>query len=298
MYNVGILPVLSPAAADNTDSWMQQFMSGAASDGYNISVVAVHDYGTNAAAFLNYIDTVYKKYDKPLWVTEFADTDEMYYDWGVTNFTSVGVDDCVAFVNAVLPGLESRAYVMRYSWYCPATGSVCPSSQGFGTAALWNSDKTLTELGAAYKNPGTPFTPAGYTWRLLNRSSVNCLDNHGITTNGSGVLQYSQVYMTNQTQRWAITTSGSHYKLQCTSGGLYLDTLGNTASGSLVGQESSSGSNNQLWDIAPAGSGCFNITSVASGLCLDSLGYTNNGAAVGQATGSGSNNQKWMLIGY
>ena len=294
----GPLPVISPAAADDTDSWMQQFMSGAASAGYSIPIVAVHHYGTNAVEFLSYIDMVYGLYGKPLWITEFADTDEPYIDWAPTNFTSVGVDDCVAFINAVLPGLEIRPYVVRYSWYCPATGSSSPSSQGLGTAALWNSDKTLTEVGAAYKNPGTAFTPAGYTWRLVNRATVNCLDNLGQTLNGNSVYQYAQVYSTNQTQRWTIMASGPHYKLQCVSGGLCLDTLGNTASGSLVGQESSSSSSNQLWNITPAGSGCFKITSVASGLCLDTLGYTTNGAAVGQRSISGSNNQKWMLTGY
>jgi len=298
MHEANVLPVISPACGDDTDSWMQQFMSGAASDGYNIPAVAVHDYDTNASSFLSYIDTVYNMYGKPLWITEFADTDEPYIDWATTNFTSVGVDDCVAFINAVLPGLESRPYVVRYSWYCQATGSSSPSSQGLGTAALWNSDKTLTEVGAAYKNPGTAFTPAGYTWRLVNRTSVNCLDNYGIITNGSGVFQHSLSTTTNQTQRWTITASGSYYKLQCVSGGLYLDTLGNTASGSLVGQESSSSSSNQLWDITSVGSGCFEITSVASGLCLDSFGYATNKSSVGQRVSSGSNDQKWMLIGY
>jgi hypothetical protein len=298
MYDAGVLPVISPAAGDDADSWMQSFMSGAATDGYNIPDVAVHRYSTNAAAFLNYIDTIYVLYGKPLWITEFADTDEPYINWAATNFTSVGVDDCVGFVNDVLSGFKVRPYVVRYSWYCPTTGSSSPSSQGLGTAALWNSDKTPTELGAAYKNPGTPFTPAGYTWRLVNRTSVNCLDNYGIITNGSGVFQHAQVTTTNQNQRWTITTSGSYYKLQCVSGGLYLDTLGNTASGSLVGQESSSSSSNQLWNITSVGFGCFKITSAASGLCLDSFGSTTNGSPVGQGTSSSSHNQNWMLIGY
>lgn len=295
MYQAGTLPVISPAAADDSDSWMESFMSEAASNGYDIPIVAVHDYGTNAIDFLTYIDTIYSLYGKPLWITEFADTDEPYINWASTNFTSVGVNDCVAFINKVLPALEVRPYVVRYSWYCPATGSSSPSSQGLGTAALWNSDKTLTEVGAAYKNPGTAFTPAGYTWRLVNRATVMCLDNRGKSTSGSNVFQYGQLTTTNQTQRWTITASGSYYKLQCVSGGLYLDTLGNTASGSLVGQESNSNSSNQLWNITSVGSGCFNITSVASGLCL----YASlDGGEIEQVSSSGSNNQKWMLIGY
>ena len=294
----GPLPVISPACGDDADSWMQSFMSGAASAGYIIPVVAVHQYSTNATAFLNYIDKIHILYGKPLWITEFADTDEPYINWATTNLTTVGVDNCVAFINAVLPGLQSRSYVVRYSWYCPATGSSCPSSQGLGTAALWNSDKTITEVGAAYKNPGTAFTAAGYTWRLVNRATVKCLDNLGQTTNGSGVFQYPQVYSANQTQRWTITTSGSHYKLQCVSGGLYLDTLGETASGSLVGQAIGSSSSNQLWDITSVGAGCFKFTSVASGLCLATLGTNTNAAPVGQLPSGSSFTQNWMFIGY
>jgi hypothetical protein len=86
--------------------------------------------------------------------------------------------------------------------------------------------------------------------------------------------------------------------LAMASGGLYLDTLGNTANGSLVGQESSSSSSNQLWDISSVGFGCFKITSVASGLCLDTLGYTTNGAPAGQLASGSSYTQHWMLIGY
>lgn len=282
---------ISPACADDQDSWMQSFMSSASSQGLYMSAVAVHAYQSTVSSFLSYVDAVYNRYGVPLWITEFAPT-----DWASP--TTIGVNDCVAFINTAIPGLNSRSYVARYSWYC----GTMPGNGVLGTAALFNSDNTLTEVGNCYKQvagsttPGPAFTPAGYTWRLQNRADQKCLDNYGYTTSGSGVYQYTAGSSPNQ--RWTITASGSHYKLQCVTGGLYLDTLGNTANGSVVGQSSSSGSNNQLWDIASVGSGCFTITSVASGKCLDTGGQTANGAQMQQWGNGGSYNQQWMLIGY
>lgn len=281
----GIKECVSPAAADDQDSWMQTFMAGVSSQGLRCDAVAVHNYNSSASSFLSYVDAVHNLYGKPLWITEFAPT-----DWASP--TTVGVDACVSYINTAIPGLQSRSYVQRFSWYCGTT----PATSVLGTAALFNSDNTLTEVGARYKTPGAAFTPAGYTWRLVNRSSGRALDNYGYTTNGSGVYQYDLGSSPNQ--RWTITASGTHYKLKCVTGGLYLDTLGHTANGSVIGQWSNSSSNNQLWDIASVGSGYFTITSVASGKCLDTGGLTSNGTQMQQWSNGGSHNQHWMLIGY
>jgi len=281
----GLTECISPACTNDQNSWMQSFMSSVSSQGLRCDAVAVHAYQSSASSFLSYVDSVYSMYGRKLWITEFAPT-----DWASP--TTIGVDACVNYVNTVVPGLESRSYVERYSWYCGTT----PNPNVLGTAALFNTDGTLTEVGDRYRQPGAAFTPAGYTWRLVNRADGKGLDNYGYTTNGSGVYQYDLGSSANQ--RWKITASGSHFKLQCVTGGLYLDTLGNTANGSVVGQWSSSGSSNQVWDIAAVGSGYFTITNVASGKCLDSGGQTTNGAPMQQWGNGGSPNQQWMLIGY
>jgi hypothetical protein len=281
---------ISPACANDEDSWMQSFMSSASSQGLYMSAVAVHAYQSTASSFLSYVDSVYNMYGVPLWITEFAPT-----DWASP--TTIGVDDCVAFINTAIPGLNSRSYVARYSWYC----GTMPGNGVLGTAALFNSDNTLTEVGNCYKQvagsttPGPAFTPAGYTWRLQNRADQECLDNYGYTTSGSGVYQYAAGSSPNQ--RWTIAAYGSYYTLKCVTGGLYLSTLGNTTDGSKVGQVSSI-SNTELWNITSVGSGCFTITSVACGLCLDTGGQTGNGAQMQLWGNGGSWNQQWMLIGY
>ncbi|HEX9046257.1 MAG TPA: RICIN domain-containing protein, partial [Verrucomicrobiae bacterium] len=183
-------------------------------------------------------------------------------------------------------------YVERFSWYCGTT----PGTGVLGTAALFNSDGTLTEVGDRYRSPGAAFTPAGYTWRLVNRADGKALDNYGYTTNGSGVYQYDVGSSPNQ--RWTITASNGHFKLQCVTGGLCLDTGGLSGNGAGLQQWSSGGSVNQLWDITSVGSGYFVIKSVATGLCLDTGGQTANGAQMQQWGQGGSWNQEWMLIGY
>ena len=283
---VGMSECISPAGMDDQDSWMQSFMSSVSSQRLRCDAVAVHAYQSNASSFLSYIDSVHNMYGKKLWITEFAPT-----DWASP--TNIGVDACVNYINSVLPGLQSRSsYVERYSWYCGTT----PNPNVLGTAALFNTDGTLTEVGDRYRSPGAGFTPAGYTWRLVNRGDGKALDNYGNTTNGSGVFQYDLGPSTNQ--RWRITASGSSFKLQCVTGGLYLDTVGNTANGSTVGQWSGSGSWNQLWNINSVGNGYFTITNVASGKCLDDGGQSSDGARMEQWNLGGSWNQEWMLIGY
>jgi hypothetical protein len=287
--SIGFGNLISPACADDGDTWMSEFMAAVKANGLLCHAVAIHCYDSSASSFLSYVDGIHNKYGYNVYVTEFAPT-----DWASP--TTIGVNDCVNFINTAIPGLNSRSYVLDYSWYC----GTMPGNGVLGTAALFNSDNTLTEVGNCYKqaagSAGPAFTPAGYTWRLQNSADQECLDNYGYTTNGSGVFQYSAGSSPNQ--RWIITASGSHYKLQCVTGGLYLDTLGHTTDGSVVGQWSSSSSNNQLWDIASVGNGCFTITSVACGLCLDTGGQTANGAQMQLWGNGGSANQHWMLIGY
>lgn len=84
------------------------------------------------------------------------------------------------------------------------------------------------------------------------------------------------------------------YHLQNRTDGNLLDTLGNTGSGTAVGQYPGSGSTNQQWKLTYSG-GYYTIQSSADGLSLDTLGNTGNGTGVGQYSASGSANQQWSL---
>jgi len=74
----------SPAVAyggDTPGGWLDRFMSGAGAKGYRVDFIALHWYGgdfstPNAVAQLkSYLQAVYDRYHKPIWLTEFALTD-------------------------------------------------------------------------------------------------------------------------------------------------------------------------------------------------------------------------------
>lgn len=137
------LPLISPAAAQAEGEWMEEFMDGIDEAGHRVDYIAIHSYGgSNPNAFLDMLERVYRKFDRPLWITEFA-----VGDWNASNVSENrhSVDDIKNFMKKVLPRLDRLKYVYRYSWF-----SADPSDAHLGTSALFNEDGTLTELGEIY----------------------------------------------------------------------------------------------------------------------------------------------------
>jgi hypothetical protein len=137
---IGFGNLISPACADDGDTWMQEFMAAVKSQGLLCHAVAIHNYDSSASSFLSYVDGIHNDYGYNVYVTEFAPT-----DWATP--TSITVADCESFMATAVPGLKSRSYVLDYSWYCGTT----PGTGVLQTAALFNTSGTLTALGTQYK---------------------------------------------------------------------------------------------------------------------------------------------------
>lgn len=137
--SIGFGNLISPACADDNDTWMQEFMAAVKSQGLLCHAVAIHNYDSSASSFLSYVDGVHNRYGYNVYVTEFAPT-----DWATP--TSITVADCESFMATAVPGLKSRGYVLDYSWYCGTT----PGTGVLQTAALFNTDGSLTALGSQY----------------------------------------------------------------------------------------------------------------------------------------------------
>jgi hypothetical protein len=139
-YMVGSgLPLGSPAGVHADDQWMRDFMSGAASKGYRVDYVTIHWYGGNdPQGFINYVDYIHNLYNKPVWITEFAPA-----DWSGNH--GISPQQAYDFMRQVIPALNSRSYVERYSWF-----SADVSDAALGQAALFNHDGSLTTLGQLY----------------------------------------------------------------------------------------------------------------------------------------------------
>ncbi|GIJ44270.1 RNA polymerase [Virgisporangium aliadipatigenens] len=137
----------SPSVAfggDRAGGWLDTFMNGANARGYRVDFITLHWYGGDFSAaavgqLRGYIEAVYNRYRKPIWLTEFA----------LMRFESSGAvvptqAQQVAFVKGATAMLQSLSYVERYAWFS------LPAKEANSTG-LYSSGSTTTEVGAAYR---------------------------------------------------------------------------------------------------------------------------------------------------
>ncbi|MEV7085135.1 glycoside hydrolase family protein [Streptomyces sp. NPDC093085] len=138
----------APAVAyggDTPGGWLDRFMSGAAARGYRVDFIPLHwyggDFGPAAAEQLRgYLQAVYNRYHKPIWLTEYALID---FSSGTPRYPSE--QQQVDFIRSSTAMLESQSYVERYSWFTLNT-QVSPTG-------LYNG-ATPNASGVAYRAVG------------------------------------------------------------------------------------------------------------------------------------------------
>lgn len=136
-------PLISPAVANPDGPWLEKFMKIAEERGLRVDYIGVHHYGgSNPDEFLDRLERIHKKFDRPLWITEFG-----VGDWKVKSIKNNrhSEKDVQNFMKKVLPKLDRLRYVHRYAWF-PAT----PDNPNLGTCALFDKNGNLTELGKIY----------------------------------------------------------------------------------------------------------------------------------------------------
>jgi hypothetical protein len=107
--------------------------------------ICLHWYAPpNADHFLTWLDDIWEKYQKPIWVTEMC-----VADWKATpgvpeRFTTAQIQD---FMDQVVAGMNQRNYVERFSWKTRP-----PTDVNMGNGSLVACDGTLTPLGEHYAN--------------------------------------------------------------------------------------------------------------------------------------------------
>jgi hypothetical protein len=136
----------SPAVAFDAatpGSWLAKFMSRAARRHYRVDFITLHWYGedfsTQAAVsqLQSYIEAVWNRYHKPIWLTEFA-------LWKFDPSVFPGPRQQAAFVTAATAMLQQLPYVWRYAWFAlPADGTD-------GTAGLFRAGAVPTAAGRAF----------------------------------------------------------------------------------------------------------------------------------------------------
>jgi hypothetical protein len=114
---------------DPTD-WLDKFI--AAYPDAHFDYIAIHSYAPYSAALKSYID-MFRKYNKPLWITEFAPWDAPKPDYA-------GV---VQYMKETIPLVEADTSVFRYSWFATRVSSN-PDID------LLGANGELTKLGKLY----------------------------------------------------------------------------------------------------------------------------------------------------
>ncbi|GAB4105453.1 hypothetical protein GCM10028790_44720 [Micromonospora taraxaci] len=138
----------SPAVAvgaPDPQGWLDRFMTGAQARGHRVDFITVHwfgaDFATAAAVdqLRQYLQAVYQRYRKPIWLTEFA---LIRFDGGGAQFP--GQEQQAAFLTAATAMLGQLSYVQRYAWFgLPATDK--------DRSGLFSSGTQATAVGRAFQ---------------------------------------------------------------------------------------------------------------------------------------------------
>lgn len=135
-----------PVQGSLPDSYFNTLWTALSQAGTTPDFIALHWYAPpNAAGFLKWIDDIYAKYNKPIWVTEMCVADWSVGKPGGPAFESFSTAEIQTFMDAVVSGMNSRPYVEKYSWKTRPTNDV-----NMGNGALIALDGTLTPLGQHY----------------------------------------------------------------------------------------------------------------------------------------------------
>lgn len=167
-------------------AWLASFMTevdtlnGNANpnDDIRLDAMAFHWYGASspnpvgaANNFLSRVDWYHQEYNRPVWITEFA-----MHDWEGDNLTQDMIQANADFLEIVIPELESRSYVERYSYY-----------NWFDDAMVFESpDRAPTVIGDQYV--GTVL--AGESRDLAGQSigtDIGYLRGGELTNNGASI---------------------------------------------------------------------------------------------------------------
>merc|ERR1712055_912264 len=143
--------LVSPSASPpHTEEWFDAFFEVCDVIGCKVDYLATHSYTGNADHDINFINSLYQRYGRQVWFTEFAKP------------TTRDPDKELQYMKAILPQLEAAESVRKYSWF--VTRFLNPSDkeegQGGGNYTDWYIDKvvslleqdspTLTTLGKFY----------------------------------------------------------------------------------------------------------------------------------------------------
>ncbi|XP_048247801.1 alkali-sensitive linkage protein 1-like isoform X2 [Haliotis rufescens] len=121
----------------NSTLWLDEFFK--ACQGCRVDFIAAHTYSCNADHDMRYLEKMYNRYKKKVWLTEFGCPHTSH-------------SHILNYMKQILPRLENAHFVYRYAWFITRW-----KDDGFLTTAtdllqLDSSASKLTALGQYYNN--------------------------------------------------------------------------------------------------------------------------------------------------
>ncbi|KAH3741718.1 uncharacterized protein LOC127851388 [Dreissena polymorpha] len=131
--------LVAPAPALHNFEWLDPFFQHC--QGCRIDYVAAHTYFCSADETMNYLERLWNRYHKRIWLTEFAcaKTGDIWGQYWL--------------MKTLLPRLEAAHYVFRYSWFMGRLKRDEPNGWIRQSASLFEAhSSTLTMIGRFYND--------------------------------------------------------------------------------------------------------------------------------------------------
>ena len=139
----------SPAPANW--KWLDKFMPEAKRRGLRIDFICLHRYPDisdphAADEILDMIEEAHRKYELPIWLTEFGAADVSA--WHQRQLSKPTPAMAQRFIQRLIPALERIPYLERYAWFADRV------SDEYGLGSIFDpTDSALTAFGEIYRKP-------------------------------------------------------------------------------------------------------------------------------------------------
>ncbi|QYF91287.1 glycosyl hydrolase [Arthrobacter sp. PAMC25284] len=135
----------SPAPVQALGDWLKEFMDKAAAKDLRVDFVAMHSYTPpNPDSLLKAVQSLHERYDKPVWITEFAVADWQAKASSPSRFSE---SEILTFMEETVAGLREMPFVERFAWKTRAHDDPI-----MGKSALFMKDGSLSPTGELYKS--------------------------------------------------------------------------------------------------------------------------------------------------
>jgi len=149
---------------DNPIKWLDEFFAQPGVSLDDIAAISIHCYMGYASAMKSYIGR-FKKYNKPIWMTEFC-------AWENVN----NVDAQMRYMSEAVIYMELDPMVEKYAWFIPKDNHGTIANMPYNKLLTRDNPPALTVLGKVYTNMSTcdmsVFVPAGE--RIAAAQFTNC----------------------------------------------------------------------------------------------------------------------------